>query len=318
MDEPMPTSEVSVGDASPPPIPAEAITRSGFVAVVGRPNVGKSTLVNALLGQKLSITSPKVQTTRSRVIGILTRPPLQAIFLDTPGLLNPRYRLQEAMVGQIAESFAQSDVLFFVVDATRFAETLDDVSRRWLEGRAGVPRVVVINKIDRVKKTELLPMMEAVEQWTGNAEIIPVSATTLENTHELPLALEKLLPEGPALYPTDVLSQQPERFFVAEMIREEIFMLLQEELPYACAVEIEEFQEKEPKIYIRALILVERRSQKPIVIGKGGSMIKQIGKRARAKIETFLDHPVFLELAVGVRKDWSRKDAELRALGYLR
>jgi GTP-binding protein Era len=273
--------------------------------------------LNRLIGHKLSITSPRAQTTRNRVVGILTRPPFQAIFLDTPGLLDPRYRLQEAMLGQISESFAQSDVLMFVTDATRFVETLDDVARQWLDARRGTPRIVVINKIDKVKKPELLPMMEAVERWTGGVEIIPVSAATGENTNELFTALEGFLPDGPALYPMDAISQQPERFFVSEIIREELFALLREELPYASAVEIEAFEEKEPKIYIRALVIVERASQKGIVIGKGGAMIKEIGKRARVKIEAFLDHPVFLELAVGVRAGWSKKDAELRALGYL-
>ncbi len=297
--------------------PSGTVTLSGFVAIVGRPNVGKSTLLNRLIGHKLSITSPRAQTTRNRVVGILTRPPFQAIFLDTPGLLDPRYRLQEAMLGQISESFAQSDVLMFVTDATRFVETLDDVARQWLDGRQGTPRIVIINKIDKVKKPELLPMMEAVERWTGGVEIIPVSAATGENTDELFTALERFLPNGPALYPMDAISQQPERFFVSEIIREELFALLREELPYASAVEIEAFEEKEPKIYIRALVIVERASQKGIVIGKGGAMIKEIGKRARVKIEAFLDHPVFLELAVGVRAGWSKKDAELRALGYL-
>jgi len=292
------------------------VTKSGYVAILGRPNVGKSTLLNALLGQKLSIVTAKPQTTRARVVGILTTDTLQAIFLDTPGLLDPKYRLQEAMVKQIETCVKDSDLLLFMVDASDFESSFDEILRESLS-RAKKPSIVAVNKIDCADQETLSIINRELGDHQHPDRIVFISALRGDNLDQLKVLIEQNLPIGPFLYPEDVLSIQPERFFTAEMIREEVFEKLRQEIPYSIAVKIDQFEEKEGKDYIRAIIYVEKESQKGIVIGAGGAMLKKIGASSRQKIEAFLDRPVYLDLWVKVRKNWRKKDSALREFGYL-
>ena len=288
---------------------------SGHVVIAGKPNVGKSTLFNALIGERLSIVSPKPQTTRNNILGILTGPKSQMLFLDTPGLLDPRYRLQEVMHKQIQEALESADVLLGIVDAADFERTFDpDVQKafRALE----VPRIIAINKTDLSSPDRVEHYRTLIREALPTEEVLPVSAVGGNNLPNLLSLLEKNLPLGPQFYPEDMLTEQPERFFVAELIREEIFSQLRQEVPYAIAVKIEAFHEDRPKAYIQANIVVERNSQKGIVIGKGGKTLKAIGKNARVKIENFLGRSVYLDLHVKVYENWRKKDATLRGLGY--
>jgi len=293
--------------------------RCGYVAIIGEPNVGKSTLMNTLLGQKVSIVTPKPQTTRHRVLGILSSGEYQAVFLDTPGLIEPAYGLQAAMMRAVARAITDADVLVVMVDATRppqeFLEHRDLVSR-YLESHQG-DVTLAINKIDLVHKEILLPLIDQYSRAYPFKEIIPISAAKADGTETLVRVIVQRLPEHPPLYPPDVLSEHPERFFVAEIIREKVFLACREEVPYATTVEIVEFKERESqKHYISAEITVERESQKAILIGRKGTMLRTIGSRARADIEVFLDHPVFLELRVKVRSHWRDDEEWLKRMGY--
>ena len=286
-------------------------TRCGYIAIIGPPNAGKSTLMNALVGERLSIVTPKPHTTRTRVLGIITDPNrnAQAIFLDTPGMVaEPRYRLQEAMMEHIHRSIRDADVILAMFDYTRPDPVL---IQRTVE-LAAVPdkaAVFVLNKVDLAEKEpDLSPYPEGT---------IPVSALLEVNLRPVGDAITAHLPEGPFLYPPDTIAEQPERFFVAELIRETIFVTMKEEIPYTTAVVVEEFIERTPKDYINATILVDRDSQKGIMIGRKGQQLKQIGQLSRKKIEDFLGRPVYLELFVKVKRDWMKKDSELRDLGYL-
>lgn len=294
-------------------------TKCGYVAIIGRPNVGKSTLMNSLVGEKLSIVTPKPQTTRTRVLGILTEDDAQMVFLDTPGFLRPRGLLQEAMVREVREGLSEADVVLAITDATDLERTFDEELRELLKS-SGRPAVVALNKMDLVGGKEIFEGLKWLYE-SFPTEVVPISALKGHNLDELKKVLKGFLPEGPFLYPPEVLADQPERFFVAELIREELFLNLGQELPYATAVKVEEFRERDPsqgKTYIRATIYVEKPSQRGIVIGEGGAMLKKIGQWARKKIEAFLGRPVYLELWVKVRPKWSRKEATLRELGYLR
>lgn len=291
-------------------------TKCGYVAIIGRPNVGKSTLMNSLVGEKLSIVTPKPQTTRTRVLGILTEDDAQIVFLDTPGFLRPRGLLQEAMVREVREGLGEADVVLAITDATDLEGTFDEELRELLKS-SGSPAVVALNKIDLVGRKEIFEGLKLLYE-SFPTEVVPISALKGHNLEELKKVLRNFLPEGPFLYPPEVLADQPERFFAAELIREELFLNLGQELPYATAVKVEEFREGEPKTYVRATIYVEKPSQKGMVIGEGGAMLKKIGTWARRKIEAFLGRPVYLELWVKVRPKWSRKEAALRELGYLR
>ena len=294
-------------------------TKCGYVAIIGRPNVGKSTLMNSLIGEKLSIVTPKPQTTRTRVLGILTEDDAQMVFLDTPGFLRPRGLLQEAMVREVREGLSEADVVLAITDATDLERTFDEELRELLKS-SGRPAVVALNKMDLVGQKEIFEGLKWLYE-SFPTEVVPISALKGHNLDELKKVLKGFLPEGPFLYPPEVLADQPERFFVAELIREELFLNLGQELPYATAVKVEEFRERDPsqgKTYIRATIYVEKPSQRGIVIGEGGAMLKKIGQWARKKIEAFLGRPVYLELWVKVRPKWSRKEATLRELGYLR
>ena len=291
--------------------------RSGFVALIGRPNVGKSTLLNRILGQKISITSDKPQTTRNRILGIYTTPRAQMILLDTPGLHRARGGLNRYMVEQAREACRGVDVMVYLVEAQAPAGGLDEDGLRLLT-EGGVPVFLLINKIDLIPRPELLKIIEDYAARFAFAEIIPVSATTGEGVEDLKRTLLNYLPEGPAYYSEDMVTDLPERFIVAEMVREKVMRLTREEVPYGCAVTVEKFEEQPERslVVIQALITVERPSQKGIIIGRGGSMLRRIGQEARRDIEDMLGTRVFLELFVRVHKDWTRTERGLRELGY--
>jgi GTP-binding protein Era len=293
----------------------EMATRAGHVALVGRPNVGKSTLLNALVGEKLSIVTPKAQTTRETVTGILTTGRAQAIFVDTPGLLEPRYTLQRAMRETALEVLADADLVLLLLDGERPNELPDPAVIDALR-RKGDSIFVLINKIDTAGSSDVEDLTDWSRQHLG---VVPrcVSAVSREGVDALRMAIETALPPNPFFYPDDDLAIQPVRFFVAELIRETIFELYDEEVPYSAIVRIEEYREAADPLFIRATVYVERESQKPIVIGRGGAQIKKIGIRARHAIEELIESRVHLELRVKVEPKWTKKPARVRALGYV-
>jgi len=284
-------------------------SRAGFATIVGRPNVGKSTLVNHLVGQKVAIVSDKPQTTRNRILAVVNRPEGQIVLFDTPGIHKPMHRMNERMVDAAVQSLGQVDGALWVVDATEGHGPGDRHVREILK-RAGKPVILGINKIDRVAKPKLLPIMEAYRHQLDFVEVIPFSALNGENVELVAQRLIALLPEGEPLYPPDFLTDQHERFFVAEVVRERILREMREELPYTTGVVVERFLEEEAMVRIEASILVERENQKGILIGKKGAMLKQIGTSARHEIEKFLGTKVFLGLFVKVRPRW-REDARI-------
>ena len=293
--------------------------RSGFVAVAGRPNVGKSTLVNGWLGQKIAAVSPKPQTTRQRLMGILTRPDAQVIFLDTPGLHKPQHRLGEFMVDQAQQTLADADVICLVVDGSATPSSADRLVAQDIAARApGVPVVLAINKVD------LMPA-SAVEQRTATyREMLPSAAdwtviSALEEAGRADLLerIVRLLPYGPRYFPEDQVTDLQERFIAAEMIREQVLLLTYQEVPHSVAVLVDEYKERpDGLVYVSATIYVERDTQKRIVLGKGGDMIKRIGQGARTQIEEMVGGKVYLELFVKVWEQWRKKDSRLRELGY--
>jgi GTPase len=292
---------------------------SGFVAVVGLPNAGKSTLVNRFLREKISIVSPKPQTTRSNVTCILSSDDYQVIFVDTPGILKPRYRMQEVMASYITAATQDADLILLIIDASRYSGELPPPLVGFAEEMRGKKIVVALNKIDLIPKKEvLLELILKTNELIPGAEIIPISATEGEGTDELFDVILNHLPEGPIYFPEDMISNESERFFASELIREAIFLTMEEEIPYSTAVIIEGFEEKPANVVITASILVEKDSQKPILIGKKGATIKEIGTKARLAIEEFLGIKVFLDLHVKVRKDWRKKDVFLREIGLLK
>jgi GTP-binding protein Era len=316
-------------EGSGPPIPP--LFRCGYVAIIGEPNVGKSTLMNGLLQQKISIVTKKPQTTRHKILGILTTPAYQAVFLDTPGIIQPRYALHEAMMESAASAVSDADLILFMADASRPAAGRDSPEDAILAQLAASARPVylVLNKVDIVDKGLLLPLIDRYSRRHPFREIFPVSALTLEGTGGLMASVSSELPVHPPLYPADIVSESSERFFVAEIIREKIFIRCQEEVPYSTTVEITEFIERgaaaeaEPpkdrkpvKWFISADIYVERDSQKGILIGKKGGMLKEIGENARRDIERFLGHQVFLDLHVRVRAGWRGDREWIQRLGY--
>ncbi len=289
--------------------------RSGFIAIVGRPNVGKSTLLNAILGEKIVIVSSKPQTTRNAVRGVKNLPGAQMVFVDTPGIHKGRGRMSEFMVGEALSSLAEVDVVLYMVDASRKVGEEEAFIMDKLRS-VKAPVVLAINKVDTVAKESLLPLIAKLSKRLDLAAIIPISARREDGTEKLLEILIGLLPEGPEYYPKDMVTDQSERFLVSELIREKVFELTKEEIPYSVAVEIEEFKEKSDIVRIGAVINVERDSQKGIVIGKGGGMLKQIGSEARVDIEKLLDKKVFLKLFVRVTRDWTKKDRDLKEFGY--
>ncbi len=287
--------------------------KAGYVTILGRPNVGKSTLLNRMLGMKLSIISKRPQTTRNRILGILTEDDCQCYFLDTPGLITPRYALQSALVDQIKRAIDDADIVLWVIDPSYKQEDAPDAS---LLDFTAKKVLCVINKIDLVPRSEILPLIDMVKSY-GVREILPVSALTGEGFVELKNAIFSLLPPGPFLYPEENISDKSERFFVAEIIREKVFSLFREEIPYSTCVVIDDFKEREgAKDFIRAIIYVERKSQRIILIGKKGSTLKKVGEMARKEIERFLGRPVYLELWVKIKEKWRKNKAFLKELGY--
>ena len=287
--------------------------RSGYVAIVGKPNAGKSTLLNALLEQKLSIVTPKPQTTRHRVLGILSADEYQIIFLDTPGVIQPRYGLQDSMMRSVRRAIADADVTIFMADATRDKE--DTLSLGELQD---MPVILVLNKMDLIRQDEALPIVERYSSLRTFVDVVPISAKKGRNLDVLRDVIVSHLPEGPPFYPAEMVSEHPERFFVAEIIREKVFQKFGQEIPYSTQVNIVDYSEKSDsgKDLIEAEVVVERGSQKAILLGKGGSAIKQVGIRARRSIEKFLGRPVYLKLFVKVRKGWRDDDTSLRSYGY--
>jgi GTP-binding protein Era len=287
---------------------------SGFVAVVGRPNVGKSTLVNRLVGEKVAIVSDKPQTTRNRILAVLNRPDGQIVLFDTPGIHKPMHRMNERMVETAVGSLGQVDLALWLVDVTEDYGPGDRYVKDVL-GRAGKPVLLGLNKIDLVPKPRLLPLIDQYRQLLDFAEIVPISALKGDNVERLAERLVAHLPEGERLYPEDFLTDQPERFFVAEMIREQILRHTREEIPYSTAVLIDSFKEGTPVVRIEASILVERQSQKGILIGRGGAMLKAIGSAARREIEALLGTKIYLGLFVKVREGWREDPGMLDEMG---
>ncbi|HMK44400.1 MAG TPA: GTPase Era [Dissulfurispiraceae bacterium] len=290
-------------------------TRCGYISLIGRPNVGKSTLLNALLGEKVAIVSPKPQTTRNRVTGIRTMPSAQLIFVDTPGIHKPRHKLGEKMVRQATETLRDVDVVLFIVEPAE--PTAGD--RAVIETLSGLNRPVclVINKIDTVKKPAILPLIETYRKLHPFRAIIPVSALEGDGVAKIIDILLPMLPAGPKMFPDDIMTDQIERFMVAEAVREKIMQQTSDEIPHAVAVEVLTWKEqKDGLIVIQANIYVERDSQKGIIIGKNGAKLKAIGSAARADIEHFLGTKVFLELWVKVRRGWRDDEQALKDLGF--
>lgn len=295
----------------------EAAHRCGAVALVGRPNVGKSTLLNALVGQKISIVTPKPQTTRHRIAGVLTRPGYQVTFLDTPGLhRGSSRRLNQAMNRAALGALAEADLLLFVVDATRWTGE-DDAALERVRA-SGRPVLLVVNKVDRVRPRErLLPLLEGLSGKHPFLEVVPVSALRADNLERLATVVAGHLPEAPPAWPEEQVTDRPERFLAAEVVREKLTRVLRDELPYGLTVEIERWEEEEDgRLLLGAVIWVEREGQKRIVIGEGGKVLKQVGQAARLELNELLERRVHLELWVKVREHWADSEAALRQFGY--
>lgn len=291
--------------------------RSGFVAIVGRPNVGKSTLLNRLVGTKLAIVSDKPQTTRNRIAGVRNEPGGQIVFLDTPGIHRPTHRMNVRMVDAAYEGMRQADVIALVSDATDTRAGKGEYFVLQQVQHATAPVVLIINKVDLVSRPKVLPLIDSWSRRHAFADIVPVSALTGENVDRLERVLLERLPEGEPLYPTDYLTDQPERFFVAETVREKVLAFTHAEIPFASAVVVDQFEEPDAAGVMRLYcsILVERESQKPIVIGHAGEMIKRIGTAARQDLERFFEARVFLDLRVKVRTEWREDERLLDELG---
>lgn len=302
-----------------PIAPALPAFRAGFAALIGEPNVGKSTLLNAILQQKISIVTSKPQTTRHKILGIHSGDGHQIVFLDTPGIIKPKYLLQEVMMQFASQAVEDADVVLLLVDAEKvkkgeYDRNNDAVARI---KAANKTTFLIVNKIDLLKKEEVLPMLAELQTLFPFDEIVPLSALTNFNTGELIDTVKKYLPEHPPYYDTEIVSDAQERFFVSEMIRERIFELYEQEIPYSTTVEIVDFKEREAgKHFIAADIVIERESQKGILIGKGGKALKRLGSLSRTSIEKFLGHTVFLELHVKVRSDWREDKQWLNRYGY--
>lgn len=292
-------------------------SKSGFVALIGRPNVGKSTLLNFLVGQKVAIMSDKPQTTRNRIQGVFTSDEGQIVFLDTPGIHKPHHKLGDYMVRTAINTLKEVDLVCLLVDATESKGTGDQFVIDQLK-KINTPVYLLINKIDAVPREHLLQIIEAYKDAYDFQEIIPISALKGENVDLLRRFLFQVLPEGPQYYPADQVTDHPERFVVAELIREKVLHLTREEIPHSVAVEVEQMQYRKEKdmLYINAIIYTERDSQKAILIGKRGDMLKEIGKRARIDIENLLGSKAYLELWVKVKEDWRNRDIMLRNFGF--
>jgi GTP-binding protein Era len=287
--------------------------KAGFVNIFGKPNAGKSTLLNALMQEKLAIVSPKVQTTRHRIKGILTSDQYQIIFSDTPGIIEPKYKLHEKMMQAVKSALEDADLALLIVDINDNWQEADAI---FSSLRLKVPSFVLLNKIDSVKGDKLEEARKFFADKKYANEVIPVSAISGKGTESLLEKIVMVLPEGEPFYAEDELSDLPTKFFVSEIIREKIYTLFEEEIPYQATVIVNEFKQKSTLVKIRAEIIVQRESQKAIIIGEGGKMIRQIGTLARTEIEQFIDQKVFLELFVKVRPKWRENENFLREYGY--
>jgi GTP-binding protein Era len=299
---------------SPDPNPTPAQHRSGFVAIIGRPNVGKSTLLNQLLGQKVAIVTPKPQTTRGRILGIKTLENAQIIFIDTPGLHRPRNLITRRMV-QVAERAAEeADLRLWLVDAGDGITTADRAIAERLRAEKA-PACAVLNKIDKVSRNDLLPMLAALDQILPGRDVVPISAVRRTNFRALLDQIVRLLPEGPRYYDAEEFTDQTERMLAQEVVREKVLLQTRAEIPYAVAVTVDAFEDKGSLAVITASIHVERQSQKAIVIGAGGARIKEIGRAARLELEQMLGRRVYLELFVRVQEEWTKHEARLKEFG---
>lgn len=290
--------------------------KSGFIAIIGRPNVGKSTFMNKVIGQKIAIMSDKPQTTRNKIQGVLTQSDAQFIFIDTPGIHKPKHRLGDFMVKIAENTLNEVDAVLFMINADEGYGRGDQFIMDRLE-RVKSPVFLVVNKIDLVHPEKLLPLIELYKEKYDFEEIIPISALQGNNVTQLLEVLKNHLPEGPQFYPADQVTDHPERFIISELIREKVLHLTREEVPHSIAVVIENIEKRESNaIFIQAVIVTERKSQKGILIGKQGSMLKNIGKDARKDIEALLGSKVYLELWVKVQKDWRNKQSQLFEYGF--
>ena len=291
--------------------------KTGFVSLIGRPNAGKSTLLNRLVGTKLAIVSDKPQTTRTRILGVKNYPGAQVVFLDTPGIHRPLHRMNVRMVDAALDTIPEVDVLGLVVDATEPPGKGDRFVLDLVKNVTS-PVFLILNKIDLIRKPKLLPIMQKYSELGSFAEIVPVSAGTGDNVDRLERAIIDRLPEGEARYPADYLTDQPERFFASEIVREKLLQFTHAEIPFSSAVVVDRFEEPESKkglLKLYCTIVVERESQKPIVVGRGGDMIKRIGIAAREDLERFFGTRVFLDLHVRVKSEWREDDGVLRDIG---
>lgn len=288
--------------------------KAGFIAIIGKPNAGKSTLVNSMLGQPLSIVTPKPQTTRNKIFGIYTKDNVQIVLVDTPGILEPKYKLQAYMKREVESSFLEADVVILVIDASDYSrESVIEVFDKYKMQFKKHKLFCIINKIDLVTSEVVLHMINDLSSNFGFDEIIPLSAKKKYNVSELIDTIKKYLPEHEFYFDSDVIAAQPERFFVSELIREVMLYMYSEEIPFSVFVDIDEFKEREHgKDYIRVSLIVEKDSQKKIIIGSKGKMIKSLGEHARKKIEEFLGKSIFLELYVKVRKNWKNDEEFLK------
>jgi GTP-binding protein Era len=288
--------------------------KAGFVAIVGKPNSGKSTLLNAIMGQNLSIVTPKPQTTRNKIFGILTKDNIQIIFIDTPGILKPQYKLQVFMKREIDSSFLEADIILLVTDAYRYdTGAVKEVYEKYEREFSRHKCFCILNKIDLRNKEEVLHMIRDISMNFKFDEIIPISAAKGFNINDVMDTIVKYLPENEFYFDGDIVTSQPEKFFVSELIRAQALKLYKEEIPFSVYVGIDEFKERSKgKDYIRANIILEKDSQKKIVIGRNGTMIKLLGERSRKEIEDFLGRDVFLELFVKVRKNWKNDEEFLK------
>ena len=288
--------------------------KAGFVNIIGNPNVGKSTLMNALMGEKLSIITHKAQTTRHRILGILNEDDYQIVFSDTPGIIKPAYKLQESMMNFVHSAFQDADVLIYIVEMGEKA--LKDESFFEKIKNTEIPLLLLINKIDLSEQEEVKTQINNWKEQVPNAEILPISALNKFNIDKIIVRIKELLPVAPAFYDKDAITDKPKRFFVSESIREKILKHYKKEVPYSVEVEVEEFEDEKEIIRIRAIIFVMRESQKGIIIGHKGAGIKRIGTEARRDLERFFDKKIFLETVVKVKKNWRNDDRQLKSFGY--
>ena len=289
--------------------------KSGFVNIVGNPNVGKSTLMNRLVGERISIITSKAQTTRHRILGIVNTDDMQIVYSDTPGVLHPNYKLQESMLNFSESALGDADVLLYVTDVVETVDKNEEFLQK-VQKVTEYPVLLLINKIDQTNQAELEKLVAQWKELLPQAEIIPISALSNFNIEYVKHRVEELMPESPPYFEKDALTDKPARFFVTEIIREKILLYYQKEVPYAVEVVVELFKEEADMIHIKALIIVERDSQKGIIIGHRGQALKKVGAMARKDIERFFDKKVFLEMFVKVEKDWRNRDNLLRNFGY--